>query len=109
MENKKNKKSPTKDTKALVVKTTKAELDTLRLAKEEADRAYFKYKKAYNEEHNIKAGNLIADIIALHKKGVPNKEIVEMGYNKNTVSKEITLYKKGKKSVKTTVRKFLTK
>lgn len=90
-----------------IAKTTKKQLEQLRLNKLEADKAYFLYRKAYIKEHPEERSTLIKDIIDLHKQGKTNKEIVEMGYNKNTVGRQICLYKKGKKTERTTVRQYL--
>jgi hypothetical protein len=36
----------------------------------------------------------VAQIIALHKEGKSNREIIEMGYNKSTVNRQVSEYKK---------------
>lgn len=38
-------------------------------------------------------GEIIKEILALHKAGRSNKEIVEAGYNKTTVSRQVKEYK----------------
>lgn len=88
------------------VKTNKEELEILMLQKNAADKAFFEYRSLYNKQHNVKGRNVIKDIIALHKKGKSNKEIVELGYNKNTVNRHVTLFKKGKKVERTIVKKY---
>jgi len=91
------------------VKTNDNELEKLMLLKQAADKAFYAYKALYNKQHNVKGGDLIKEIITLHKKGKTNLEIIEMGYNKHTVSKQISLFKKGVKVEKTTVRQFFIK
>lgn len=41
-----------------------------------------------------KPGSKIAEIIALHVAGKTNKEIIESGYNKSTVNRQVSEYKK---------------
>lgn len=41
-------------------------------------------------------GSIIEQIINLFKQGKTNKEIIMMGYNKSTVSRQISEYKKNK-------------
>lgn len=91
------------------IKTNKDELELLMLQKSAADKAFFEYRALYNRQHNVKGRDMIKDIIAMHKKGKTNKEIVEAGYNKNTVNRQVTLFKKGTKVEKTIVRKYFAK
>lgn len=42
----------------------------------------------------IKSGGTVAKIIELHKSGLSNKQIIEMNFNKNTVNRQISEYKK---------------
>ena len=88
-------------------KYTKEMLEALRAAKNEAVITYSKYLKEYNKEHGVEGRNLIQEIIELHKSGVPKAEIIERGYNKNTVQHQIYLFEKGKRVQKTTISKFL--
>lgn len=43
-----------------------------------------------------KPGSVIAQILDLHRQGLSNKEIVEQGYNKSTVNRQVNEYKKRK-------------
>jgi hypothetical protein len=43
-----------------------------------------------------KTGSIIQQIIEHHKKGLSNKEIVELGFNKSTVNRQVSEYKKRK-------------
>lgn len=47
-----------------------------------------------NTEESPAGGNKIQQIIALHKAGKSNKEIIEAGYNKSTVARQVSEYKK---------------
>lgn len=87
--------------------TTKSQLDILKADKIKADKAYSDYLKLYKKENDIKGRTVIQEIVALHKKGKSNKEIIELGYNKGTVSTQIRLYTKGKRMSKTTVAQYL--
>ncbi len=41
-------------------------------------------------------GTIIQQIIALHEKGLSNKEIIEKGFNKSTVARQVSEFKKRK-------------
>ena len=97
------------DKKSTKKTTTAKQLAILREAKFAADKVFSDYRKLYNEEHEVEGGSLIKEIIALHREGRSNAEIVDAGYNKNTVSRQVSLYKKGIRSEKTTVSVFLPK
>lgn len=99
----------TTDNKSAKKTTTAKQLAILREAKFAADKAFSDYRKLYNEEHEVEGGSLIKEIIALHREGKSNAEIVDAGYNKNTVSRQVSLYKKGIRVEKTTVSVFLPK
>lgn len=88
-------------------KTNVKQLAELKQAMDAAILAYNQYNKEYKVEHNIKGRNKIREIIQLHKEGLDNKQIIEKGYNKNTVNEQIRLYKKGKRTVKTVVNQYL--
>lgn len=94
-------------------KTTKTELQKLQDAAAEGQLAILKfreYRRTYNEEHNISGKTtIIKEIIALAKKGMKNAEIIAKGYNKNTVNRQVGLWKKGKKVEKTIVSQWLKK
>jgi len=51
-------------------------------------------KKA-SKDGEEKAPGKIAQIIELHKNGYSNAEIVDKGFNKTTVSIQVSKYKKG--------------
>lgn len=89
--------------------TSKKQLAILKTERDAAIAAYNKYLKQYNEDNNIVGNTLIQEIIALHKKGKTNKEIQELGYNKNTINQQVSLFKKGKRVAKTCVAKYLPK
>ncbi len=88
-------------------KTNEKELAILKAKRDEAVAAYSKYAKEYNKEHNILGRTIIKEIIALHKKGVSNPDIIKKGYNKNTVMNNVRLFIKGKRVGKTIVAKYL--
>lgn len=89
------------------MKTNQKQLNALKAAKENATKEFNKYQKAFNEEHGIKNRTIIQEIITLHKKGVPNADIIAKGYNKWTVREQVRLFSKGKRVAKTIVAKFL--
>lgn len=93
--------------KVTEIKTTQKGLQELTAIKAEADKAFFKYRALYNKQHNVEVGTMIREIIDLHISGCDNKEIIEKGYNKNTVNRQVFLYKKGIKKETTIVNKFL--
>lgn len=41
-----------------------------------------------------RSGTIIQQILALHKEGKTNKEIIDAGFNKSTVSRQVSEYKK---------------
>ena len=47
-----------------------------------------------------KEGSIISQIIDLHKSGKSNKEIIEMGYNKSTVNRQVSEFKKKQNDTK---------
>lgn len=95
------------ESKTTVIKTTKKELDRLQAEKAAADKAFFEYRTSYNKQHNVKPGNVINEIIDLYRAGASNKEIVEAGYNKNTVNRQVNFFKKGIEKEATTIAKML--
>lgn len=46
------------------------------------------------KKQNGEGGGIIDQILALHKKGLSNKEIIAEGYNKSTVNRQVSEYKK---------------
>lgn len=44
--------------------------------------------------HQFKRGSIIEQILELHKQGKTNKEIVAAGFNKSTVNRQVSEYKK---------------
>lgn len=93
-------------TKKTAPTTNKAEYDQLLAEKTAADKAFYD-RKLYNAEHDIPKGLITDTIIKLHKKGLSNKQITEKGFNKGTVRRQVRLFTKGKRTEKTTVRKYL--
>ena len=89
------------------ITTSKQEFDELLKEKKALDAKVSAYKKLFRSEHNITGRNVIKEIIELHKKGLTKAEIVEKGYNKGTVQRQIMLFIKGKKQEKTTIRQYL--
>lgn len=51
---------------------------------------------AAKAEPAAKGLGVVAQIIELHKKGMSNKEIIESGFNKSTVNRQVNEYKKRK-------------
>jgi len=45
--------------------------------------------------HTVKAGGKIKKIIALYKKGYPRTDIIEAGFNRNTVYRQTRDYETG--------------
>lgn len=90
------------------ITTTKAEMDKLLAEKRALDAKVAAYKKLFRAQHNITGRNIIKEIIELHKKGLTKQQIIEKGYNKGTVQRQVTLFVKGKKQEKTTIRQYLT-
>ena len=97
------------ETTVTVITTSKSELEQLLAEKRALDAKVAAYNKLYRAEHNITGRNKIKEIIELHKKGLSKKEIVEKGYNKGTVQRQIMLFTKGKRVEKTTILKYLSK
>ncbi len=89
------------------MKTSAKKLAELKEAKEAAIKEYNAYLKLYNEQHGLKGGTIIKEIIALAKKGKTNREIIDLGYNKSTVNQQVGLFRKGKRVAKTVVAKYL--
>lgn len=89
------------------IKTTKEKLDELLAKKKALDLKVSAYQKQYNLDHNITGRNKIKEIIELHLQGLTNNQIIEKGYNKGTVGRQVGLFKKGKKMESTTIKKFL--
>ena len=52
-----------------------------------------------------KGPGLIEQIIALHNQGLSNKEIIEKGFNKTTVSIQVSKYKRAKEAAKAAKKK----
>lgn len=50
-----------------------------------------------------KEGSVIAQILALHIAGKTNKEIIELGFNKSTVGRQVSEYKKKSTNATATV------
>lgn len=73
--------------------------------------AYSEYRKKYNTEHPdnkvVESKCIIKEIIALHKKGKSKQQIIELGYNKNTVRRNVALFEKGLKKETTIIKQYL--
>jgi uncharacterized tellurite resistance protein B-like protein len=88
----------TKKTAPVKVKVTNLDrLDTLvRLAKANKTNTV-EYKKVFSHLQRVLApvqkGEIIKQILELHKAGFSNKEIADKGYNKVTVSRQVKEFK----------------
>ena len=87
--------------------TSREELEQLLAEKRVLDAKVSAYNKLFRAEHNLTGRTKIKEIIALHKSGLTNKEIIDKGYNKGTVQRQVMLYTKGKKVEKTTIKQYL--
>lgn len=75
------------------------QMATKKAAKKSSKKASSK-KAVKKEAKRSKDGGKIANIIALHKTGLSNQEIVAKGFNKTTVGIQVAKYKRGESNYK---------
>jgi len=81
---------------------TKVERASKRLTQTNGDGQSRLYIESGGGKDPAEGSGKVAQIIALHKEGKSNREIIEMGYNKSTVNRQVSEYKKRVAATKAT-------